>query len=153
MLYWAEGSKSRNAVQFVNSDPIMMKLFARFLTECYGVAPERLCLSVNCFLNNGLTIEGIHAYWLSLLGLPESVLRKPIINRSSRSSSRQKNTLLYGTARVVVHSTFIVQSIYGAIQAYSGFNQPEWLDGSPRRAETALRELAQAAGAASRSPS
>ena len=153
MLYWAEGSKSRNAVQFVNSDPNMMKLFVRFLTECYGVVPERICLSVNCFLNNGLAIEEIHAYWLSLLGLPASVLRKPILNRSSRSSSRQRNTLLYGTARVVVHSTFIVQSIYGAIQEYSSLDQPDWLDGNPRKANTALRELAQAAGAASRSPS
>ena len=153
MLYWAEGSKSRNAVQFVNSDPNMMKLFARFLTECYGVAPARICLSVHCFLNNGLTIEDIHAYWLSLLALPSSVLRKPIINRSPRSSSRQKNTLLYGTARVVVHSTFIVQSIYGAIQEYSGSDQPDWLDGNPRRADTAPGGFAHAAAAASLSPS
>jgi len=129
----------------------MLKLFVRFLTECYSVPPERICLSVNCFLNNGLTIEEIHAHWLSLLALPDSVLRKPIINRSSRSSSRQRNTLVYGTARLVVHSTLIVQSIYGAIQEYSGFDQPDWLDCNQRHAADALRERAQAA-AASRSP-
>jgi hypothetical protein len=33
-----------------------------------------------------------------------------------------------GTARLAVHSTFIVQSIYGAIQEYAGIDRPEWLD-------------------------
>jgi transcriptional regulator with XRE-family HTH domain len=46
MLYWAEGSKSRNAVQVVNSDPNMLKLFVRFLLECYGVVSERICLTL-----------------------------------------------------------------------------------------------------------
>ncbi len=153
MLYWAEGSKSRNAVQFVNSDPNMLKLFVLFLTECYAVVPEKICLSVNCFLNNGLSIRGDSRLLALAARAPGSVLREPIINRSPRSSSRQKNTLLYGTARAVVHSTSIVQSIYGAIQEYSGLDQPEWLDCNPRRADTALWELTQAAAAASRSPS
>ena len=34
----------------------------------------------------------------------------------------------YGTARVSVCSTFVVQRIYGAIQQYSGTAQPAWLD-------------------------
>ncbi|HEV3378530.1 MAG TPA: hypothetical protein VG126_14770 [Thermoleophilaceae bacterium] len=34
----------------------------------------------------------------------------------------------FGTARVVVHSTFIVQSIYGAIQEYARMTRPEWVD-------------------------
>ena len=36
--------------------------------------------------------------------------------------------LLYGTGRVTVHPTFIVQSIYGAIEEYAGIDRPEWLD-------------------------
>jgi hypothetical protein len=39
-----------------------------------------------------------------------------------------RNVLVYGTARLCVHSTFLVQSIYGAIQEYAGFDRPEWLD-------------------------
>jgi hypothetical protein len=37
--------------------------------------------------------------------------------------------LVYGTASVSVHSTAIVQSIYGAIQHYAGIDRPEWVDG------------------------
>jgi hypothetical protein len=31
------------------------------------------------------------------------------------------------TARVCLYSTFVVQSIYGAIQEYAGIDRPEWL--------------------------
>jgi hypothetical protein len=51
MLYWAEGSKDRNAVKLTNSDPDLLALFVRFLRECYSVPPERMTLSVNCHLN------------------------------------------------------------------------------------------------------
>ena len=29
--------------------------------------------------------------------------------------------------RVVVHDTHLVQSIFGSIQEYGGFDRPEWL--------------------------
>jgi hypothetical protein len=44
------------------------------------------------------------------------------------SSGRAKNKLPYGVCSVVVHSTWMVQHIYGAIQEYAGFDEPAWLD-------------------------
>jgi transcriptional regulator with XRE-family HTH domain len=128
MLFWAEGSKARNSVVFVNSDVDMMRFFVRFLRECYNVSDAALCLSVNCFLNNGLIVGEIHDYWLKHLALDSSSLRQPTINVASSASKGVRNRLPYGTARIAVHSTFIVQSIYGAIQEYGGFNRPDWLD-------------------------
>jgi hypothetical protein len=129
MLHWAEGSKRRNGVVFTNSDDAVMEVFVRFLRECYGVMDDRITLSVNCFLGNGLTIEEIHDWWLRRLSLPVSSLRTPAINRTSTASKRLKGHVLpYGTARVSVHSTFVIQSIYGAIQEYAGIDRPEWLD-------------------------
>jgi hypothetical protein len=56
-------------------------------------------------------------------------LRKAAVNRSSSASQRKRGHVLpYGTGRVTVCSTFIVQSIYGAIQEYAGIDRPEWLD-------------------------
>jgi hypothetical protein len=34
---------------------------------------------------------------------------------------------------MVSRSTWLVQHIYGAIQEYSGVDQPQWLDGPPRK--------------------
>ncbi len=129
MLYWAEGAKRRNSVCLTNADGDLVDVFLRFLRTCYGVGDDRVTLSVNCFLGNGLTIEEIHDWWLARLALPSSCLRAPSINRPSSASKRLKgNVLPYGTARIAVHSTFIVQSIYGAIQEYAGIDRPGWLD-------------------------
>jgi transposase-like protein len=129
MLYWAEGAKSRNAVAFANSDPHMMVLFLRFLRDCYGVTVDRVALAVNCHVDNGLSAPEIVQWWLDRLGLPASCARAPTVNRPSPSSrGRRGHVLPHGTARLVVYSTFIVQSIYGATQEYARMARPEWLD-------------------------
>jgi hypothetical protein len=129
MLYWAEGAKRRNSVTLTNADAALVEVFLRFLKICYGVTDDHVALSVNCFLENGLTLDAIHAWWLERLELPAYCLRTPAVNRLSSASKRLKGHVLpYGTARITVHSTFVVQSIYGAIQEYAGIARPEWLD-------------------------
>jgi hypothetical protein len=128
MLDWAEGSKHRNHVTFTNSDVDMVRLFLRFLRECYDVEDAQVALSVNCHLGNGLTLEEIHAWWLEQLQLPAQCLRAAAVNRPSGAFKRVRRPLLHGTARLAVHSTFIVQSIYGAIQEYAGCVRPEWAE-------------------------
>ena len=128
MLYWAEGSKRRNDVEFTNSDPDMTRTFVDFLRRCYGVAPDDVRLTLNVHLDNGLALSEIEGWWLARLGLPRSCLGTHTLNRHSRASAQTRRSLPRGTARVVVHSTFVVQSIYGAIQEYAGTERPEWLD-------------------------
>ena len=129
MLYWAEGDKSRNTVKFSNSDPRMLVVFRRFLTEALAVEIDEILMSLNVYTNNGLSIEEIEVYWLDLLELPHSSVRKHMVNHMPTSSSgRAKNRLRYGVCTLRVHSTWIVQHIYGAIQEYGGFEEPAWLD-------------------------
>jgi hypothetical protein len=129
MLYWAEGSKSRNAVQIVNADTDLLATFLHFLRACYSVPTQAVTFSVNCFLGNGLTLDEIQAWWLARLELPRGCLRRAVVNRpSSASKHRKGNVLPYGTGRLSVHSTEVIQSIYGAIQEYAGIERPEWLD-------------------------
>jgi hypothetical protein len=126
MLYWAEGTKSRNSVLFTNSDADMHQLFLRFLRSCYGVGDDRVALTVNCYGPYPTEIVG---WWLRRLGLPDGCARAPTVNQPSRASSRRRGHVLpYGPARLTIHSTFIVQSIYGAIQEYAGVARPDWLD-------------------------
>jgi transposase-like protein len=127
MLFWAEGSKERNAATLTNSDPDLLLVFRRFLARCYEVPDERLAFSVNCFLNNGLTLEQIEAHWLRVLELPDGCLRASTVNRPSSASRRRGRTLVYGTGRLSVSSPAVVQSIYGAIQHDAGIDRPEWL--------------------------
>ena len=129
MLYWAEGSKSRNVVVLTNSDPDLHRLFLGFLRSCYEVPDGKVALSVNCHLGNGLSVADIESWWLARLNLPPSCLRKATVNRPSGASAlRRGHVLPFGTARIAVCDTRIVQSIYGAIQEYAGIDRPEWLD-------------------------
>jgi hypothetical protein len=107
----------------------MLVLFRRFLTDALAIEEEEILLTLNVYTNNGLTIEEIERYWLDLLGLPTSSSRKHMLNHLPTSSSgRAKNKLPYGVCSLVVHSTWMVQHIYGAIQEYAGFEEPAWLD-------------------------
>jgi hypothetical protein len=129
MLYWAEGSKSKNAVQFVNSDPAMARYFVDFLRTYYDVRDDSFCISCNLFADHLEHQQEIELFWLDTLGLPATCLRKSTVNAYSKySKKKRQGRLPYGTVRVCVHSTAIVQSIYGAIQEYGGFERPEWLD-------------------------
>lgn len=49
MLYWAEGTKSRNALVFANSDRSMMVFFRRFLTEALGVPVSAIRMRLNVY--------------------------------------------------------------------------------------------------------
>jgi hypothetical protein len=126
MLFWAEGSKARNRVTFTNADDGMMTFFVRFLRVLFDVSDEKITLSINCFLGNGKTLAEIEAWWLERLELPASCLRKATVNRASSASKAVRNPLIHGTARITVHSTELVQSIYGAIQEYARIERPEW---------------------------
>jgi transcriptional regulator with XRE-family HTH domain len=127
MLYWAEGTRSRNQVAFTNSDADMLDLFLHFLRRCYGVTDDQIALTVNVHLGNGLTLDEIESWWLRRLGLPRSSLRSSMVNRTSRASLRKRRTLPYGTVRIRVSSTSLVQSIFGALQAYACLDRPDWL--------------------------
>jgi hypothetical protein len=140
MLYWAEGSKSRNTVVFANSDVHMMRLFVRFLRECFAVDPSRLTVRLNAYTSNGLSIEEIQDYWLKALHLPRTSLRKHIVNHYPTSTSgRKRNKLPHGVCCLKLGDTRIVQHIYGAIQEYGGFEEPRWLDGPPIKRRPAVR--------------
>jgi hypothetical protein len=128
MLYWAEGSKDRNSVQFVNSDLAMVRFFVRFLRANYDVADGAFRVDCNLFADHLERQRDIEQFWLDALGLPQACLRKSKVNVYSKySEKKRQNRLPYGTVRVCVHRTEIVQNIYGAIQEYGGFERPEWL--------------------------
>ena len=130
MLYWAEGSKSRNSAQLTNSDVHLVRFFRRFVSECFSVSGEGFSVRLNVYTGNGLSLYDIESYWLDALGLPRVCLRKHSLNHFPTSSSGgKKNKLPYGVCALrVLRSTHVVQHIYGAIQAYAGFEEPRWLD-------------------------
>lgn len=129
MLFWAEGSRSRNSVYFTNSDPAMVRFFLDFLVSQVGVDRQAVRVDLNLFADHLDEQTRIERYWLDTLALPSTSLRASTVNVYSRHSDRKRlNRLPFGTCRLSVHSTQVVQHLYGAIQEYGGFDRPDWLD-------------------------
>jgi hypothetical protein len=129
MLHWAEGDKCRNSVRMSNSDPELLTLFVRFLRRHFGVRPEQFRVHCNLFADHLERQHEIEQFWLERLGLPQSSLRKSVINNYSKHSQKKRqNKLPYGTCKLYLHSTRIQHTIFGSIQEYGGFERPEWLD-------------------------
>lgn len=127
MLYWAEGAKDRTSLRIVNSDPDMLAFFCRFLREALSVPDEKMTVRVICYTNNGISVDEIETYWLTLLGLPRECLRRTIVNQQPKSSRQRGRKLMYGVCVLYVHSTHLVQHFYGAIQEYAGIDKPAWI--------------------------
>lgn len=129
MLYWAEGAKSRNAVKLMNADPEVLVFFSGFLRQHFAVPDQKMRLYCNLPADHVTRQREIEDYWLEQLGLPHVCLRKTRVNAYSKySQKKRQNKLPYGTTAIVVNSTQIVQTIYGSIQEYGGFDRPAWLD-------------------------
>ena len=129
MLYWAEGSRSRNQLRFTNSDPEMVRFFVRFLRRCFGVAADEISVTCNLFADHAEHQEEIEQFWLNIVGVRRTSLCRSTVNAYSKySQKKRQNKLPYGTCRVVLSRTHVTQHIYGAIQEYGGFDRPEWLD-------------------------
>jgi transposase-like protein len=130
MLYWAEGAKGRNQLRFSNSDPEMVRFFVSFLRSYYELRDIDIRITCNLFADHLVRQKEIEQFWLDAAGsLPAECLCKSTVNVYSKYSKKKRcNKLPYGTARVTVNKTRVVQSIYGSIQEYAGFERPAWLD-------------------------
>jgi hypothetical protein len=132
MLYWAEGDKRRNHARLSNSDPEIIRTYVAFLRAYFDLCDDEIRLTCNLFADHAERQREIEDFWLKVTGLPRSSLCRSIVNVYSKYSFKKRtNKLPYGTCRVLVHRTRVVQSIFGAIQEYGGFERPAWLDADP----------------------
>lgn len=127
MLYWGEGRKAKNSVGVSNTDAGILQFVKEFLDRYFEPHPTEYTISVNCYLNNGLTTDEIERYWLGVLFLPESCLRASTFKEGADEQTFRKNRHVYGVCTLRLNRTDIVQHIFGAIQEYSGVDRVEWL--------------------------
>ena len=132
MLFWAEGDKMRTAVRVSNSDPDLLRYFLDFLRRFYLESDAAVRIHCNLFADHVERQHEIERFWLATLRLEPSALGKSIVNVYSKySQKKRRNTLPYGTCKLVVHSTRVAQCLFGAIQEYGGFSNDWWVDCLP----------------------
>jgi transposase-like protein len=126
-LFWSEGSNKRNSVSFCNTDPAMMRIFVDFICGNFDVNRSEILLTVNCYLNNGISLTDIQKYWLNILGLEYVNIRKATI-KSKYYDGAKSSKYPYGVCRIDIHRTDVVQQLYGAIKEMTKDDSEKWLD-------------------------
>ncbi|MFD5799267.1 hypothetical protein ACFWIO_38240 [Streptomyces diastatochromogenes] len=92
-LYWAEGAKDKpyrrtEVLQFINSDPNVIKLFLRWL-ELLDVTRDRLTVRVS--IHESADVEAAEKFWADIIGLDVSSFSKATLKKHNPRTVR-KNT-------------------------------------------------------------
>ena len=107
----------------------MARFFVDFLRTHFALQPDEIGIRCYLYADHLEHQHQIEQHWLDALDLPRSSLRKSVVNVYSKYSQRKRvGNLPYGTCRVVVSRTAVVQTIYGAIQELGGFTRDSWLE-------------------------
>lgn len=89
-LYWAEGDKKHRETKFINSDPLMIKIWIEWLFRFANIGKEdlKLCVGINQIHRS--RIEEVTDYWSKVTGLPKHQFNPPsfkkVINRKIYSN-------------------------------------------------------------------
>ena len=129
-LYWAEGYKrpvrrrgrevTHHVVSLTNSDPVLVKIFLRFLRQWCKVPKEKIKASVRVFPRQSM--EKLQYYWERQTGLGRKNFFAPL--RTISISSRRKrpfNRLPYGVVQIRVADTALFHTIIGYIDGLKRF--------------------------------
>ncbi|MDP3734962.1 MAG: hypothetical protein Q8R39_00875 [bacterium] len=129
-LYWAEGYKKSvikngkertfHAISFTNTDPAMVRLFVRFLTEIIHLPQSKIRFHVRLFPH--INEDDALRYWLEASGLPEeSALKPTVVTSVSSLRKRPFNRLPYGVVQIRACDTKNFYRIMGWIDGIKQF--------------------------------
>ncbi|MGB8815650.1 MAG: hypothetical protein WCC74_00195 [Minisyncoccia bacterium] len=98
-LYWGEGSKSdRYVTAFTNTDPIMVKIFIKWITTFFNI--KKSDLSILLHLYKDMDIKSLTEFWVKELKIPINQFKKPYIKNSKLTGLTYKNGFGKGTCNV-----------------------------------------------------
>lgn len=105
-IYWGEGDKiSKSLVRISNVDPLLIRIFVRFLKEICGVKKEKIRASVLIYPDLDENI--CKGYWVGKSELLEKNFNKSILIQGRHKTRR----LTYGVCTITVSSTYLKRKI------------------------------------------
>lgn len=125
MLYWAEGSKEKingpsGEVRFGNSDPIMIKLFIKWLIEICNIHRSQIIYEIYLHENHEHRLQSVKMFWADHLSLNAGHFK--IYFKRHNISAHRKNIGedYFGLVRVRVRkSSALIRRIGGWIEGIS----------------------------------
>lgn len=123
-LYWAEGYKkpiirngrerSYHAISFTNADPVMIKVFIKFIKNILNIPDHKIQASLRIFEH--INEQEALNYWKKNTGLLSENFRKTYYGLSKSSQGKRPfNRLPFGTIQIRVGDTKNFHKIMGLI--------------------------------------
>jgi hypothetical protein len=112
VMYWCEGSKRDRdyRVEFVNSDPIMVRVFMKYLRG-KGIEESRIRVRLSVHAQDN--IGEFQKYWETVTSLNDS----NFMSASVRKTSPAKTPLPHGTITIRYNSIALLREIKKEISA------------------------------------
>lgn len=116
-LYWAEGYKKDSQVGLGSSDPKMMKLYVRWLQDCFDYSINDLMFRVTVNESHKYRIREIVKYWADLFDIDESIFQKSFYQKAKWQKSYEHPEEYFGVLRIRVRkSSDFLRKIHGFIE-------------------------------------
>jgi hypothetical protein len=114
LLYWSAGDQSpkTSVVKLSSSDPQLIRLFYRFLTEAISIAKERIY--VNLIIYPDLVESVQKKFWSAATNIPSTSFKKSYLIKTKGSSKRTS----YGACIIQINSRKLKEKLLRWIELY-----------------------------------
>ncbi|MFH1253635.1 MAG: hypothetical protein V1664_04900 [Candidatus Uhrbacteria bacterium] len=117
LIFMCEGSKAGGCITFGNSDPGIIKLFLRFLRECYELDEKKFRCTLQA--REDQNIKLLEAFWSKVTGIPKNLFYKARIDsRTIGKKSKKKD--YKGVCRINYFSAFVYHDLQNLISLIKG---------------------------------
>jgi len=114
MLYWAEGSKTKD-IGFSNSDPRMIRLIMKWFRQVCRVPEEKFMVYLH--LHSGQDEQAMKVFWSGATGLLLSQFGKSYVKQEG--TGHRKNRLYHGTVAIKICNRNLFHTLLGWIEGFS----------------------------------
>ena len=112
-LYWGEGTKANKySVRLGNSDPALLQVFIKFLTDLFGVKVSDMKFGLQIF--SDLNTDEVLDYWIRELSVQKSQFFKVHITPSG-SLGKYRVKSQHGVVTVYYHNKRLRDILVGAL--------------------------------------
>jgi transcriptional regulator with XRE-family HTH domain len=101
-LYWGEGSKKCQEVEFCNSDPKMIKFLLLWLQKCFSIKLDEIkcCVGINEIHTK--REKTVKEYWSKITGIPLEQFRKTSFKKVKNVKVYENFNNHFGTLSIIV---------------------------------------------------
>ncbi len=110
LLYWGEGAKTEHRLNFINSDPDMIRIYLWLLRKSFIIKEEHLkgLLHLHEYHNREEMVD----FWSKITGIPKnnfSIYNKPHTGINKKPGYKGCLSIRYGDSRIIKEIFIIIE--------------------------------------------